>query len=81
MSGIRTPSRGASIAKFIQIGNILLMGANDTEIEHLQHLQNWAAKLIFLTSKKDHAIPFLKQLHWLPVKQRVHFALRFQVSC
>ena len=55
------------------------MGANDTDIARLQRLQNWAAKLIFLASKKDHATPFLQQLHWLPVKQRVLFKVLLYV--
>ena len=49
------------------------MGANVKQIARLQVLQNWAAKLIFCVSKKDHASPLLKQLHWLPIKERVYF--------
>jgi hypothetical protein len=57
----------------LDYGNILLMGSNVTEIARLQVLQNWAAKIIFQASKKDHASPLLTQLHWLPVKQRLYF--------
>ena len=39
----------------LDYGNILLLGSNVTEIARLQRLQNWAAKIIFLAAKKDHA--------------------------
>ena len=54
----------------LDYGNALLLGANTAQINRLQHLQNWAAKLIFCASKHDHATPLLKKLHWLPVKER-----------
>ena len=57
----------------LDYGNVLLMGANAKQIARLQVLQNWAAKLIFFAAKKDHASPLLKQLHWLPIKERVYF--------
>ena len=59
----------------LDYGNILLMGANATDIARLQRLQNWAAKLIFLAKKRDHASPYLKKLHWLPVQQRIYFKI------
>ena len=59
----------------LDYGNALLLGANTTQINRLQHLQNWAAKLIFCASKHDHATPFLKKLHWLPVKERIQFKI------
>ena len=33
-------------------------------------MQNAAAKLILGGRKRDHATPFLQELHWLPVSQR-----------
>jgi len=66
----------------LDYGNILLVGSNATVISRLQLLQNWAAKLIFHASKRDHATPLLKQLHWLPVKNRIHFkVLTFIFKC
>ena len=47
------------------------MGSNISGISRLQTLQNWAAKLIFLAKKRDHASPLLHQLHWLPVRDRI----------
>lgn len=56
-------------------GNAVLLGCNVTDITKLQRLQNWAAKLIFRAKKYDHASPFLHQLHWLPVKERIAFKI------
>ena len=47
----------------LDYGNILLLGSNVTEIARLQRLQSWAAKIIFLAAKKDHASPLLHELH------------------
>ena len=57
----------------LDYGNILLLGSNLTEIARLQRLQNWAAKIIFLAVKKDHASPLLHELHWLPSRERVYY--------
>ena len=70
---------GLFVLSRLDYGNVLLMEANDTDIARLQRLQNWASKLIFLASKKDHATHFLKQLDWLPVKQRVQFKVLLYV--
>ena len=32
-----------------------------------------AARIITRTSKRDHIKPVLKQLHWMPVKQRIEY--------
>ena len=39
----------------------------------LQSVQNAAARLILESRKSDHAIPLLKDLHWLPISQRIDF--------
>ena len=41
----------------------------------LQAVQNAAARLITGVRWHEHITPVLKQLHWLPVRQRVHFKL------
>ena len=63
----------------LDYGNVLLLGANSTDISRLQTLQNWAAKLIFCASKKNHASPLLRQLHWLPVRYRITFKVMLYV--
>ena len=39
----------------------------------LQSVQNAAARLVTGTRRSDHISPVLRQLHWLPVRQRVDF--------
>ena len=43
--------------------------------ERLQAVQHAAARLIFRARKFDHVTPLLRELHWLPVQQRIQFRL------
>jgi hypothetical protein len=63
----------------LDYGNALLAGVNAKEIARLQRLQNWAVKLIFCKSRRDHASPLLNQLHWLPVNGRIKFKILLYV--
>ena len=38
-------------------------------------MQNDAARLITRTGKREHITPVLRELHWLPVPQRIDFKL------
>jgi len=44
-------------------------------MRRLQSVQNAAAKLITGTRRCDPITPVLRQLHWLPVRQRVDFKI------
>ena len=44
-------------------------------MEPLQRVQNCAARLITRTRKSEHIMPVLRELHWLPVKYRLHFKI------
>ena len=44
-------------------------------MHRLQTVQNAAARLVTGTRRRDHITPVLRQLHWLPVRQRVNFKL------
>ena len=44
-------------------------------ISPLQRVQNSAARMIFELSTREHVVPCLLQLHWLPVRWRVQFEL------
>ena len=55
--------------------NSLLYGLPNTQIERLQRIQNYAARVITLNKKSCHITPILKELHWLPVSSRVKYKL------
>ena len=55
--------------------NTLLYGLPNYLVHRLQLAQNCAARLILCGHKYDHVTPFLKELHWLPVEQRIIFKI------
>ena len=55
--------------------NSLLYGLPDYTIERLQKVQNAAARVVTLTNKHDHITPILRNLHWLPVEQRIIYKI------
>ena len=58
--------------------NSLLQGINKDQVKKLQVAQNSAARVVTRTKKRDHISPVLRQLHWLPVEQRIqHKVLSF----
>ena len=72
MSGAR-----CSLLQIIRIdnGNALFYGLPQNQISRLQHIQNTAARVVTLSRKSCHITPILKELHWLPVLQRIVFKL------
>ena len=55
--------------------NSLLYGINKSHLDKLQRLKNCAARLVTGTHKYDHITPVLKELHWLPVRFRIHYTI------
>ena len=41
----------------------------------LQRVLNCAARILFKSNKYGHIIPPLKELHWLPIEQRIKFKI------
>ena len=63
----------AFVASRIDYCNSLLYGVADGLVQRLQSVQNAAARLVTGTSRRDHITPILRQLHWLPLRQRIEF--------
>ena len=57
--------------------NSLLYGLPKFLIDRLQNVQNAAARVVTRTRKYDHIKPVLKQLHWLPISQRIKYKIFF----
>ena len=53
----------------------LLSSIPSTQLDRVQQLQNWAARLVFQVSRDHPSQPLLNSLHWLPLKQRIIFKL------
>ena len=53
--------------------NALLCGISDGLVQRLQSVQNAAARLVTGAGRREHITPVLRQLHWLPVRQRIDF--------
>ena len=53
--------------------NSLLLGCSDYLLQKLQHIQNMACRVVCQCSKFKHISPFLADIHWLKVKERIDY--------
>ena len=72
---VMEPFTHALISSELDTCSSLLHSLNKTQLRRLQQLQNTAARLVTLSRKFTHITPFLKQLHWLPIEQRIIFKI------
>ena len=63
------------ITSLLDNNNALLYGLPANQLYHLQKIQNTAARIVTFSRKSCHITPILKELHWLPVNQRIVFKL------
>ena len=66
--------------RVVQRAYSLIFGLPKQLIDKLQHLLNAAARLIMAANKYDSITPILKELHWLPVEQRIIFKINLITS-
>jgi len=59
----------------LDYGNATLAGIPQHLLRWLQSVMNAAARQIYLSSRFDHIILLLRQLHWLKAKERMNFKL------
>ena len=65
----------AFVLSRLDYGNVQPAGLPLEHLNKLQRIQNMAASIITFTPRRDHIIPILKELHWLPVKCRFEFRI------
>ena len=53
----------------------LFFGMTAQNIAKLQHVQNFAARVVCGRPARTSSAPLLRELHWLNVEQRIHFKL------
>ena len=72
---LNTTTAGFSIhfiaTRLLQVCNSTLSRLPRSTIQPLRRVMNAAARVIMNLSLRDHVKPALKQLHWLPVEQRI----------
>jgi len=57
----------------------MLYGVSDGLLKKIQAVQNAAARVVTGARKFDHITPMLRDLHWLPVRQRIKYKLAITV--
>ena len=55
--------------------NSLLVGLPQSQMKRLQAVQNTAARVVSTSKKSAHITPILRELHWLPVSERIQHKL------
>ena len=63
----------ASVISRLDYSNALYTGLPNTLLGRLQKTQNAAARVITGAKWREHISPHLKDLHWLPIAQRVKY--------
>ena len=59
----------------LDYNNSLLYGLPASAVSRLQSVQNHAAPLLTRTGYRNHIVPVLRDLHWLPVTERIKYKI------
>ena len=65
----------AFISSRLDYCNSLLYGIPEYQTMKLQRVMNASARLIYRAHKFCHITPILAELHWLPVRYRIHYKI------
>ena len=65
----------AFITSKLDYCNSLMYGLPSTEVQKLQRVHNSAARLVVRAKRTEHISPFLRNLHWLPIRERISFKI------
>ena len=71
----------ASVSCRLDYCSSLLYGVTENVMRRVQSLQNAAVCLITGARRRDHIMPVLCQLHWLPVRRRVVANVQTRLWC
>ena len=63
------------ITQRLDNSNSLLYGITSKDMDRLQKIQNRAARLIFQVSRFEHTSRLIRELHWLPIKERIVYKI------
>ena len=81
MEACKTLVQGLVISH-LDYSNAILVGLPDNIIKKLQRVQNITAKIILNRDRRSSVTQCLKQLHWLPVRERIrHKTLTLLHKC
>ena len=65
----------AYVTSRLDMENSLLHGLPETQINRLARLQNIAARIVTRSKPREHVTQILRELHWLPIKDRIVFKM------
>ena len=67
--------RSSAIASRLDYCNAVYAGLPAATLEPIQRVIHSTARLVYERKPSDHVTAVLKELHWLPIKQRVDYKL------